>query len=137
MGGPPPPPMRADKSNMTIKRALQPKVKLPTLNWTVLKPREVKGTVFNQLDDSKYYNVIDFDQFERIFKIGPAGNISSKKYSSFVSLIRCKLILNTVLFPGRNSDEGDGEFGSMGSKRFKKPELLSLMEHTRLRNIGK
>jgi hypothetical protein len=77
--GPPPPPMMGGgKSNMTIKRALQPKCKLPTLNWTVLKPRDVKGTVFNQLDDSKYYNTIDFDQFERVFKIGPAPGTISK-----------------------------------------------------------
>lgn len=57
-GPPPPPPMMgshpmgmnsANQYNMTIKKALQPKCKLPTLNWTVLKPREVKGTVFNQL----------------------------------------------------------------------------------------
>jgi hypothetical protein len=81
--GPPPPPpmlggnMSSSKQNMTIKKALQPKVKLPTLNWTVLKPREVKGTVFNQLDDSKYYGVIDFDTFERTFQIG--SNISASK----------------------------------------------------------
>lgn len=80
--GPPPPPppmmmmnnMGANKSNMTIKKALQPKCKLPTLNWTVLKPREVKGTVFNQLDDSKYYNVINFDEFERTFQIGSSAS---------------------------------------------------------------
>jgi len=72
MAPPPPPFMGGGKSQMTIKRALTPKCKLPTLNWTVLKPREVKGTVFNQLDDSKYYSLIDFEEFERIFKIGAA-----------------------------------------------------------------
>ncbi len=78
--GPPPPPMMGggfnniSNFNMTIKKALQPKCKLPTLNWTVFKPREVKGTVWVQLDDSKYYNVIDFDEFERTFQIGSAGS---------------------------------------------------------------
>jgi len=81
-GPPPPPPMMGGnmnniKQNMTIKKALQPKVKLPTLNWTVLKPREVKGTVFNQLDDSKYYGVIDFDNFEKTFQIGSVGSTST------------------------------------------------------------
>jgi hypothetical protein len=83
-GPPPPPPMNSANSNMTIKKALQPKCKLPTLNWTVLKPREVKGTVFNQLDDSKYYSVIDFDEFERTFQIGTAGSAST--YSLFYIL---------------------------------------------------
>lgn len=75
-GGPPPPPnFPGMNGNMTIKQAMQPKCKLPTLNWTVLKPREVKGTVFNQLDDSKYYKELDFDDFERRFKIGSVGGI--------------------------------------------------------------
>ncbi|CAG7723964.1 unnamed protein product [Allacma fusca] len=116
LGGPPPPPMMGGgKSQMTIKRAIQPKCKLPTLNWTVLKPREVKGTVFNQLDDSKYYNMIDFDQFERLFRIGNATENSH-----------------------RNSDEADSENGlqSYPSKRIKRPEAVSLLEHTRLRNIA-
>lgn len=122
MPGPPPPPpmmghpggMNSANSNMTIKKALQPKCKLPTLNWTVLKPREVKGTVFNQLDDSKYYSVIDFDEFERTFQIGSAGSV------------------------GKNLDEADSEgtLNSYPSKRFKKPEAVSLLEHTRLRNLG-
>ncbi|ODN05923.1 hypothetical protein Ocin01_00732 [Orchesella cincta] len=75
-GGPPPPPnFPGMNGSMTIKKAVQPKCKLPTLNWTVLKPREVKGTVFNQLDDSKYYNMLNFDDFERRFKIGTAGGL--------------------------------------------------------------
>lgn len=78
-GGPPPPPnFPGMNGNMTIKKAVQPKCKLPTLNWTVLKPREVKGTVFNQLDDSKYYNMLDFDDFERRFKIGTVGGLSKQ-----------------------------------------------------------
>lgn len=74
-GPPPPPNFPGMNGNMTIKKAVQPKCKLPTLNWTVLKPREVKGTVFNQLDDSKYYSLLDFDEFERRFKIGTAGGL--------------------------------------------------------------
>lgn len=78
-GGPPPPPnFPGMNGNMTIKKAVQPKCKLPTLNWTVLKPREVKGTVFNQLDDSKYYNMLDFDDFERRFKIGTVGGLGKQ-----------------------------------------------------------
>lgn len=42
---------------MTIKRKLQTKYKLPTLNWIALKPNQVKGTVFSELDDDKLYSV--------------------------------------------------------------------------------
>lgn len=42
---------------MTIKKKLQTKYKLPTLNWIALKPNQVKGTVFSELDDDKLYSV--------------------------------------------------------------------------------
>ncbi|KAK7071689.1 Formin-like protein 2, partial [Halocaridina rubra] len=73
----------------------------------------VRGTVFNELDDEKLFNVIDFLEFEEHFKIGQGG-------------------------PGMaNGDVSEVDaFHGFGSKRFKKPELTSLMEHTRLRNIA-
>ncbi|CAL8095965.1 unnamed protein product [Orchesella dallaii] len=113
-GPPPPPNFPGMNGSMTIKKAVQPKCKLPTLNWTVLKPREVKGTVFNQLDDSKYYNMLNFDDFERRFKIGTVGGIDKSS----------------------DDAETDGGLSSFPSKRFKKPEAISLLEHTRLRNIA-
>lgn len=119
MGGPRPPPPApgmvslAPPDSMTIKKKVNTKYKLPTLNWVALKPNQVRGTVFNELDDEKLFNVIDFLEFEEHFKIGQGG-------------------------PGMaNGDvsEVDALHG-FGSKRFKKPELTSLMEHTRLRNIA-
>lgn len=96
---------------MTIKRKIQTKYKLPTLNWIVLKPNQVKGTIFNELDDDKLHSIIDFNEFEEAFKIGSS-------------------------LPVSNSEDVDGLIG-MGSKRFnKRPELQSLLEHNRLRNIA-
>ncbi|KAK5644344.1 hypothetical protein RI129_005644 [Pyrocoelia pectoralis] len=110
----PPPPaglMQAPDGAMTIKRKVQTKYKLPTVNWIPLKPNQVRGTVFNELDDDRLHNSIDFVDFEERFKIGNMG------------------VLNN------SSCEVDG-LSTFPSKRFKKPEHVTLLEHTRLRNIA-
>ncbi|XP_024869482.1 formin-like protein CG32138 isoform X2 [Temnothorax curvispinosus] len=110
----PPPPagmMQAPNGAMTIKRKVQTKYKLPTLNWIALKPNQVRGTIFNELDDDRLHNQIDFSDFEERFKIGMSGHVAN----------------------GNNEIDG---LSSFPSKRFKKPENVSLLEHTRLRNIA-
>ncbi|XP_022238281.1 formin-like protein CG32138 [Limulus polyphemus] len=105
---PPPPPgqMPCPENAMTIKKKYEPKYKLPSLNWIALKPNQVKGTVFNELDDEKLYKVIDFVHFEEQFKLSQRGGFYDQ------------------------TDE------TLGSKRFKVPEKVTLLEHTRLRNIA-
>ncbi|XP_043472037.1 formin-like protein isoform X2 [Leptopilina heterotoma] len=110
----PPPPagmMQAPDGAMTIKRKVQTKYKLPTLNWVALKPNQVRGTIFNELDDERLHNFIDFSDFEERFKLGMVGHIAN----------------------GNNEFDG---LQSFPSKRFKKPENITLLEHTRLRNIA-
>lgn len=74
---------------------------------------KVRGTIFNELDDEKIFKYIDFNEFEERFKIGVGSGFSSG-----------------------NNTEVDGSLQSYPSKRFKKPDHVSLLEHTRLRNIG-
>ncbi|XP_058800310.1 formin-like protein isoform X2 [Phymastichus coffea] len=111
----PPPPapgmMQAPDGAMTIKRKVQTKYKLPTLNWIALKPNQVRGTIFNELDDDRLHSYIDFTDFEERFKIGLGAHLAN------------------------GNSEIDG-LQSFPSKRFKKPENVSLLEHTRLRNIA-
>uniref|UniRef100_A0A1L8DMV5 Putative rho gtpase effector bni1 n=1 Tax=Nyssomyia neivai TaxID=330878 RepID=A0A1L8DMV5_9DIPT len=111
----PPPPiagqMQAPDGAMTIKRKVQTKYKLPTLNWVALKPNQVRGTIFNDLDDERLYKQINFVEFEEKFKIGHGGPYAN------------------------GNSELDG-LTSFPSKRFKKPENVSVLEHTRLRNIA-
>lgn len=57
---------------MTIKRKIETKYRLPNLNWIALKPQQVKGTIFCELDDEKLLKVIDFETFEELFKTGPS-----------------------------------------------------------------
>ncbi|XP_017090055.2 formin-like protein isoform X1 [Drosophila bipectinata] len=113
---PPPPPaagfMPAPDGAMTIKRKVPTKYKLPTLNWIALKPNQVRGTIFNELDDEKIFKQIDFNEFEERFKIGIGGALQN----------------------GSSGTEVDGSLQS--SKRFKRPDNVSLLEHTRLRNIA-
>lgn len=63
------------------------------------------------MDDDKLHAHIDFVDFEEHFKIGMAGLKSN------------------------GSSETDGLL-KLPSQRVKKPENVSLLEHTRLRNIG-
>lgn len=72
----------------------------------------MRGTLFNELDDDKLYKIIDFVEFEEHFKLAGSGAVMTN-----------------------GTHEPDG-LQSQPSKRFKKPETVSLLEHTRLRNIG-
>lgn len=65
------------------------------------------------MDDEKIHKYIDFIDFEERFKVGIGGPIANGK------------------------DDADGSLQSFPSKRFKKMECVSLLENTRLRNIGK
>ncbi|XP_014252298.1 formin-like protein CG32138 isoform X2 [Cimex lectularius] len=109
---PPPPPglMTPPVGAMTIKRQIQTKNRLPTLNWAAMRPNQVRGTIFCELDDGRIFNKIDFNDFEEKFKMpGP---------------------------PSKDHSMTDSSLSTMPSKRFKKSDLISLLEHNRLRNIA-
>ena len=48
---------RTTFSGVPSKRKIQTKYKLPTLNWQALKPGQVKGTVFAEIDDENITKV--------------------------------------------------------------------------------
>ncbi|XP_047532891.1 formin-like protein isoform X3 [Vanessa atalanta] len=96
---------------MTIKRKVDTKYKLPTLNWIALKPNQVRGTIFNELDEERPRRRINFAEFEEKFRIGGAGGGGAALVS-------------------------DDALASFPSKRFRRPDTVSLLEHARLRNIA-
>ncbi|XP_064648618.1 formin-like protein isoform X3 [Lineus longissimus] len=110
-GAPPPPPppgmMMPGMPSMTIKRSIQPKYRLPILNWAPLKPQQVKGTVFADLNDEKLMKFINFNHFEDSFRIGGAI---------------------------MDNDEVDNTPRTM--RRSRKPSLMSLLEPQRTRNVA-
>ncbi|CAL4241618.1 unnamed protein product, partial [Meganyctiphanes norvegica] len=100
-------------SDITLMKSRTSLLYLLTIHFTLYKSKQVRGTVFNDLDDEKLFSVIDFSDFEEQFKIGQGGlGLANGNVSDVDSLHQ------------------------FGSKRFKKPDHTSLMEHTRLRNIA-
>uniref|UniRef100_A0A3Q3IN50 Formin-like 1a n=1 Tax=Monopterus albus TaxID=43700 RepID=A0A3Q3IN50_MONAL len=69
--GPPPPP---GAPGLKSKKAIQTKFRMPLLNWQPLKPNQVTGTVFNDLDDEQVLGELNMDMFEEHFKTRAQGN---------------------------------------------------------------
>uniref|UniRef100_A0AAX7U678 Formin-like 1a n=1 Tax=Astatotilapia calliptera TaxID=8154 RepID=A0AAX7U678_ASTCA len=65
-GGPPPPP--------GSRKPIQTKFRMPLLNWQALKPNQVTGTVFNELDDEQVLGELNMEMFEEHFKTRAQGN---------------------------------------------------------------
>ncbi|KAM8723030.1 formin-like protein 1 [Acanthopagrus schlegelii] len=81
-GGGPPPPPGAPSTGLKSKKPIQTKFRLPLLNWQALKPNQVTGTVFNELDDEQVLGELNMDMFEDLFKTraqGPPADLSSVK----------------------------------------------------------
>uniref|UniRef100_A0A6Q2WXZ5 Formin-like 1a n=1 Tax=Esox lucius TaxID=8010 RepID=A0A6Q2WXZ5_ESOLU len=78
------------------KMPIQTKHRLPLLNWQALKPHQVAGTVFSELDDEHVLGELNMDAFEEQFKtkaqtapvdVGTLRAKVSRKTSSKVSLL--------------------------------------------------
>uniref|UniRef100_A0A2K5RGX7 Formin like 1 n=1 Tax=Cebus imitator TaxID=2715852 RepID=A0A2K5RGX7_CEBIM len=75
---PPPPPI----SGLKAKKPIQTKFRMPLLNWVALKPSQITGTVFTELNDEKVLQELDMSDFEEQFKTksqGPSLDISALK----------------------------------------------------------
>nr|CAB3246530.1 formin-like protein 2 [Phallusia mammillata] len=53
---------------LKAKQRHHPKYRLPVLNWSALRPNQVSGTIFNELDDESVLGNIDMNDFEEMFK---------------------------------------------------------------------
>ncbi|XP_066483095.1 formin-like protein 1 isoform X2 [Tiliqua scincoides] len=112
---PPPPPPMANAVNppeitvssaVRIKKPIQTKFRMPVFNWVALKPNQINGTVFNDLNDEKVLQELDMNDFEEHFKTkaqGPALEITalkakaSQKAPSKVTLIECNRAKNLAI----------------------------------------
>uniref|UniRef100_A0A8C9PX18 Formin like 1 n=1 Tax=Spermophilus dauricus TaxID=99837 RepID=A0A8C9PX18_SPEDA len=64
------------------KKPIQTKFRMPLLNWVALKPSQITGTVFTELNDEKVLQELDMSDFEEQFKTksqGPSLDISALK----------------------------------------------------------
>ncbi|XP_007953448.1 formin-like protein 1 [Orycteropus afer afer] len=89
---PPPPPGGLSDSlggpspemgpGVKAKKPIQTKFRMPLLNWVALKPSQITGTVFTELNDEKVLQELDMSDFEEHFKTksqGPSLDISALK----------------------------------------------------------
>uniref|UniRef100_A0A915ERH0 Formin-like protein n=1 Tax=Ditylenchus dipsaci TaxID=166011 RepID=A0A915ERH0_9BILA len=81
---PPPPNMSLRKPIVEIpkKKIAVTKHKLPILNWAALNPNQVKGTVFNDLNDEKLADTLDLSFLEEMFKIGGQNGDTANELTS-------------------------------------------------------
>ncbi|KAL0992808.1 hypothetical protein UPYG_G00098720 [Umbra pygmaea] len=84
--GPPPPPgapPAGDSQSVgKSRKPIQTKFRMPLLNWQALKPNQVNGTVFNELDDEQVLQELNMEMFEEQFKTkaqGPPAALSTMK----------------------------------------------------------
>ncbi|XP_063110777.1 formin-like protein 3 isoform X6 [Cavia porcellus] len=104
-------------SAIRIKKPIKTKFRLPVFNWTALKPNQISGTVFSELDDEKILEDLDLDKFEELFKTkaqGPAldlicsKNKTAQKAANKVTLLeanRAKNLAITLRKAGRSAEE--------------------------------
>uniref|UniRef100_A0A8C3FZV3 Formin like 1 n=1 Tax=Cyclopterus lumpus TaxID=8103 RepID=A0A8C3FZV3_CYCLU len=74
VASPPPPPPLPPLGAVRSKKPIQTKFRMPLLNWQALKPNQVTGTVFNDLDDEKVLAELNMDMFGEQFKTRAQGN---------------------------------------------------------------
>uniref|UniRef100_A0A670YQJ6 Formin like 1 n=2 Tax=Pseudonaja textilis TaxID=8673 RepID=A0A670YQJ6_PSETE len=79
---------------------------MPVFNWVALKPNQINGTIFNELNDEKVLQELDMSDFEEQFKTkaqGPNKEFSSTKAKTLqkapakVSLIECNRAKNLAI----------------------------------------
>lgn len=61
------------------KRVAVTKNNLPMLNWSALNPNQVKGTVFNELNDEKLVDMLDLSALENFFGNEPKPTQSQQQ----------------------------------------------------------
>ncbi|NWW76344.1 FMNL3 protein, partial [Climacteris rufus] len=100
-----------------IKKPIKTKFRLPVFNWTALKPNQISGTVFSELDDERVLEDLDLERFEELFKTkaqGPALDLvcakskAAQKVATKVTLLeanRAKNLAITLRKAGRGADE--------------------------------
>uniref|UniRef100_A0A8C2ZB61 Formin-like 2b n=1 Tax=Cyclopterus lumpus TaxID=8103 RepID=A0A8C2ZB61_CYCLU len=89
-----------------IKKPIQTKFRMPVLNWVALKPSQINGTVFNDIDDEGILQDLNVEEFEELFKTkaqGPAVDLTlsrqklPQKAPSKVSLLEANRSKNLAI----------------------------------------
>nr|XP_025963698.1 formin-like protein 1 [Dromaius novaehollandiae] len=68
--------------SVKVKKPIQTKFRMPVFNWVALKPSQIDGTVFTELNDEKVLQELDMSDFEEQFKTkaqGPGLDLNALK----------------------------------------------------------
>uniref|UniRef100_A0A8C7KSH4 Formin-like 2b n=1 Tax=Oncorhynchus kisutch TaxID=8019 RepID=A0A8C7KSH4_ONCKI len=68
-----------------IKKPIQTKFRMPVFNWVALKPSQINGTVFNDIDDERILQELNVEEFEEMFKTkaqGPAVDVTLSRHKA-------------------------------------------------------
>uniref|UniRef100_A0A669D470 Formin like 2 n=1 Tax=Oreochromis niloticus TaxID=8128 RepID=A0A669D470_ORENI len=74
--------MNSGLAAVKIKKPIKTKFRMPVFNWVALKPNQINGTVFNEIDDEKILEDLNVDEFEEMFKTkaqGPPIDLTASK----------------------------------------------------------
>ncbi|XP_067116311.1 formin-like protein 2 isoform X2 [Osmerus mordax] len=92
--------------SVKIKKPIQTKFRMPVFNWVALKPSQINGTVFNDIDDERILQELNVEEFEEMFKTkaqGPAVDVTlsrqkaPQKGPSRVSLLEANRAKNLAI----------------------------------------
>lgn len=61
--------MSASCVAVKIKKPIKTKFRMPVFNWVALKPNQINGTVFNEIDDERILEVRVLSQFSKSISI--------------------------------------------------------------------
>ncbi|XP_064879557.1 formin-like protein 2 [Oncorhynchus nerka] len=71
--------------SVKIKKPIQTKFRMPVFNWVALKPSQINGTVFNDIDDERILQELNVEEFEEMFKTkaqGPAVDVTLSRHKA-------------------------------------------------------
>ncbi|XP_068192142.1 formin-like protein 1 isoform X2 [Antennarius striatus] len=137
---PPPPAASSSPFGLKSKKTIQTKFRMPMLNWQALKPEQVTGTVFNELDDEQVLGELNMDMFEEQFKTksqGASANLSKVKKAvvqkspsktSFIDQNKAKNLAITLRKCGNNPFDICSAIETYNQQALS-IDLLELLEH--------
>lgn len=124
----PAPPTR----DIAKKNVPQPANPLKSFNWSKLPDAKVQGTVWSELDDSKWYNNMELEAIDKLFsayqKNGVAVCYELRMHVFFV-LVKEKILFLTERWLNRRS-EIDGKESNQNSIRHRWTSCTELYHFT-------
>uniref|UniRef100_A0A8C5AP49 Formin-like 3 n=1 Tax=Gadus morhua TaxID=8049 RepID=A0A8C5AP49_GADMO len=92
---------RFPKAAIRIKKPIKTKFRLPIFNWTALKPNQINGTVFNEIDDERVLEELDLERFEELFKT--RAQVATVDLSSTTNKVANKAVNKITLLDANRS----------------------------------